>query len=289
MRTPMARIAAAALVCAGAAMLPLRLAAQAPPRLQGEIGFSLGAALSLAAAESLHRQSFAVGGLAGASAENTFSASPKTSVFIGGSFTRYFGTTLGVLAGFGYAKNGIAAETGLKTGGPIPAVSRALSLSPDPSEITAVPIYAGLAARWAGRRSTLVFSAGPALILHSILAETEAGLPAVPSGGGQAAVFLAKASVPDQTWIAFGLHAGLAADLPIDASTSLCFEARYFHSPGKSFAWTWMSGTLRGLDDAARTAAFDTAAAQAAAAATRPLAVDPSLIQISAGLRFRLR
>ncbi len=289
MRTLMARIAAAALVFAGAVALPLRLAAQAPTRPQGEIGFSLGVALSLSGAGSLHRQSFSSGPLAGASAENAFSASPKASVFIGGSFSRFFGTTLGVLAGFGYAKNGVAAETVLKAGGSFPAITRTLALSPNPSEITAVPVYAGLAARWAGSRSTLVFSAGPALYLHSILVETAAGLPAVPSGDGTAAVFLAHASVPDQTWIAFGFHAGLAAELAISASTALCFEARYFHSPGKSFAWAWAPGTLHGLDDAALTAAFDAAAAQAAAAATRPLAVDPSLVQVSAGLRFRLR
>jgi hypothetical protein len=289
MRTLMARVAAA-LVCTAAAALPLRLAAQAPPpRLRGELGFSLGAALSHSGAESLHRQSFSAGPLAGASLENAFSISPKASVFIGGSFSRFFGSTLGILAGFGYAKNGLAAETVHKAGGPFPAITRTLALSPNPSEITAVPIYAGLAARWTGRRSTLVFSAGPALYLHSILVETEAGLPAVPSGGGAAAVFLTHASVPDLTWIALGFQAGLAANLPISASTALCFEARYFHSPGKSFAWTWAPGTLPGLDDAARMADFDAAAAQAAAAATQPLVVNPSLIQISAGLRFRLR
>lgn len=291
MRSLIARIAVAAFACASVAALAPGLAAQAPlPRLQGEIGFSLGGALSLSAAESRHRQSWAAGQLAGISAENLLSAAPHPSVFVGGSFTRYLGPTLGILAGFGYAKNGVAAEAGFKADGAMPAASRTLSASPDLSEITAVPIYAGLAARWRGGRLTLVVSAGPALLLHSILVETEAGLPAVPAGGaGPPAAFIARVAVPDQTWIAIGFQAGFAADLPISPSTALCFEARYFRSPGKSFDWVWTAGTLHGLDDPARTAPFDAAAAQAAAAATRPLAVDPSLVQISAGLRFRLR
>jgi hypothetical protein len=283
---------AAVLAFAVLAGLPLRLTAQleAPPRLQGEIGLSLGGVFSFSAAESLHRQSWTAAPLAGMTAENTLAAAPAASIFFGGSFSRFFGCGIGILAGFGYAKNGVSAAASFKTGGTAAAISRKLAASSDPSEITSVPIFAGLAFRSAGSRSTLVFSAGPVLFLHSILVETEAGILAAASGGdGGTGAFRATVSVPDQTWIAAGLHAGLTADVPINAATALFFELRYFYSPGKSFDWTWASGALHGLDDSAVAASLDAAAAAAASAATGPLAVDPSILHFSAGLRIRLR
>lgn len=267
---------------------PLSLAAQAPPRPQGEIGLTLGAAFSFSGAESLHHQSWTAPPLAGMSAQNVLAAAPATSFFIGGSYARFFGRAIGIVAGFGYAKNGLAASAGFKTAGTTPSTARALTASPDPSEITAVPIYLGLAVRWTGRSSSLIFSAGPALILHSIVIETEAGMLAA-SAAGTAGAYRASVSIPDQTWIAAGLHAGLTSDLPIGPSTALFFEVRYFHSPAKSFDWTWKPGSMPGLDDSALSATLDAASAAAARTATRPLAVDPSLLHVSAGLRFRLR
>ncbi|MDD8027402.1 MAG: hypothetical protein PHI34_12925 [Acidobacteriota bacterium] len=292
MRPRNTRRPAAALALAVLAAFPLRLAAQleAPPRPQGEIGFSLGAVFSFSAAESLHRQSWTAAPLAGMTAENTLAAAPAASLFLGGSYTRFFGRGIGIQAGFGYAKNGVSASASFKAGGTATAFSRHLTASDDAGEITSVPLYAGLALRWAGSRSTLVFTAGPALYLHSILVETEAGILAALSGGGAGTgAFRAPVSVPDQTWIAAGLQAGLSADLPINAATALFFELRYFYSPAKSFAWTWESGTLHGLDDSSLAVSWDAAAAAAAGAATRPLEVDPSIFQFSAGLRFRLR
>ncbi len=269
---------------------PPHLAAQLepPPRLQGEIGLSLGAEFSLAAAEALHRQAWATPPLAGMAVENRLSASPSMSVFLGGSFSRFSARGLGWTAGFGYAKNSLPASSAFKTGGAAAVVYRTLSASPDRGEITSVPLYLGLALRSAGRRSTLAASIGPALYLHSILVETEAGILAAASGGA-AGAFRAAVSVPDQTWIAAGLQAGLALDIPLSAPAALFFEARYFYSPRKSFDWTWASGSLDGLDSSAAQAAFDAIAASAATAATAPLKVDPSLFHVSAGLRIRLR
>jgi len=283
-------MAAAALALLAAA--PPRLAAQLepPPRLQGEIGLSLGAALSFASAESLHRQAWTIPPLAGMAVENKLEASPASSFFIGGSFSRFSARGLGWTAGFGYAKNGLSASAAFKTGGAAAGVYKTLTASPDRSEITSVPLYIGLAFRSVGRRTTLAVSAGPSLYLHSILIETEAGILAAASGGSAGAgAFRAFVSVPDQTWITAGLHVGLSVDIPLSAPAALFFEARYFYSPGKSFDWTWASGSLSGLDSSAQQASFDAAAASAAAAASEPLKVDPSLVHVSAGLRIRLR
>jgi hypothetical protein len=164
--------------------------------------------------------------------------------------------------------------------------SRAIGGGDGRDEITAVPLYFNLAYGLdLGRGWTAVFSAGPALVLHSILAETDAGI-LLPAEGTTS--FRVPTGVADQVWIAPGADFGASLEFRAGAALDISLELRWFLSPRKSFAWTWTAGTAVGLDDPATRAVFDETAAGAADRATRPVSLSPSFVQVSAGIRFRL-
>ena len=260
--------------------------AQTPPRHSGEFVLSLGAGFSSAAGESLHRASWTTGPQAGMSVENVFTVLPSPALFVGGAYSRFFQGSLGLRAGFGYLKSPLNARTTFRWTAGSTFPWHRLSVIPDPGEITAVPFFVNIAARWDGRRSVLVLSAGPAVILHSIIVETAAGTLSAPSGWP--AAYRVSAAVKDQTWIALGANAGAEIDLRIGKSSFLSFDVRYFYTPRKQFAWIYRAGTAPGIDIPSASAPFDEAAARKAETATSPLPLDPSFFQASIGFKFRL-
>lgn len=276
-------IAAAALILAAGAPSSF---AQSSPRLSGEFVLSLGAGFSLSAGESLHRAGWTAGPLAGMSVENVFAVSPSPALFVSGAYSRFFGGRLGLRAGFGYLKSPLDAPTTFRwiAGTAFPSVR--LSVIPNPGEITAVPFFVNIAARWEGRRFSAVLSSGPAVILHSIIVEAAAGTLSAP--GGSPAAYRVSAAVEDQTWIALGANAGAEIDLRIGKASFLSFDVRYFYSPRKRFSWIFRPGTASGIDVPSASAPFDEAAAGSAETATSPLSLDPSFFQVSIGFKIRL-
>ncbi len=280
MRIPVFKMLSAAAILA----ISVPAAAQVPnPR--GEIALNLGAGFSMAQGGIIQRQAWAAGPLAGAAIENSLALANRPALFLGAWYTNFFSGALGIQAGFGYLKSPLEARADFSRGqAGVPM--RRLAADPDPSEATAVPFFAALAVGWRGKRTGLVFIAGPAVILHSLLAETRAGtlLP----GAAAPAAYSITASLPDQTWVAFGGVLGLALDLMIGPRTALTFDVRYVYSPAKKFAWAFSPETAAGLDDPAARADFDAAAAKAAAAAAPGMTIDPSFLQLSMGIKFRL-
>jgi hypothetical protein len=275
---PMALAAASVLALAAPA------AAQVP-RPRGEITLSLGAGFTRAEGETVQRQAWTAGPLAGTAVENGLALSNRPALFLGAWYTNFFAGAVGIQAGFGYLKSPLEARADFSPGrAGVP--SRRLAADPDPSEATAVPLFAALALGWRGRRADIVLVAGPAVILHSLLAETRAGTMLAP--GGTAAAYSVTASLPDQTWVAFGGVLGVSLDLAVGPGTAVAFDARYVLSPTRTFAWSFSPETAVGLDDPAARAAFDAAAASAAAAGASKVSLNPSFLQVSIGVKFRL-
>jgi hypothetical protein len=269
-----------------AAGLALALPAWAQiPRARGEIAVSLGVGFTRAEGLTVQRQSWTGGPLDGTSISNTLSVTGRPALVLGASYTNFFSGALGIQAGFSYLKSGLEAGSEFSRGlAGVPA--RRLAADPDPSEVTAVPLYAALALGWRGPRTGFVLTAGPALILHSLLAETRAGTVLANASGP--AAYSVNASLPDQTWVAFGGVLGAALDLAIDPGLALCFEARYVLSPARSAAWSFAEGTAEGLEDPAARAAFDAAAASLATAGAPRVSINPSFWQLSIGIKFKL-
>jgi len=255
------------------------------PRPRGEIALNLGVGFTMAQGAAIQRQAWTAGLLAGTAIENALALSKRPALFLGAWYTNFFSGALGIQAGFGYLKSPLEARADFSRGlAGVPTLR--LASSPDPSEVTAVPLFAALAAGWRGERTGIVLIAGPAVILHSLLAETRAGT-LLPGGAGPAA-YGVTASLPDQTWVAFGGILGAALDLTIGPRTALTFDARYVFSPAKKFAWSFSPETAVGLDDPAAQAAFDAAAADMAAAGTSRMTINPSFLQLSMGIKLRL-
>ncbi|MGD0781545.1 MAG: hypothetical protein ABSA30_01655 [Candidatus Aminicenantales bacterium] len=251
----------------------------------GEIALTLGAGFTMAQGGVLQRQAWTDGPLAGTAIENALAISHRSALFLGASYTNFFSGVLGVQAGFGYLNSPLETRADFSPGRPgVP--SRRLTADPDPSEVASVPLFVALALRWRGERAGIVLTAGPAVILHSLLAETRAGT-LLPVGAAPAA-YGVTASLPDQSWTAFGGILGAALDLKIGPRTTLTFDARYVLSPARKFAWSFSAGTAVGLDDPASRAAFDAAAASAAAAGAPAITINPSFFQLSMGIKLRL-
>ncbi len=272
------------LAAAAVLALPALSAAQvSSPR--GEIALNLGAGFTMAQGGTIQRQAWTTGPLAGAAVENALAISNRASLFLGAWYTNFFSGALGIQTGFGYLNSPLETRSDFSRGLP-GAPSRRLSADPDPSEVAAVPFFVALALGWRGKRTGIVLTAGPAVILHSLLAETRAGT-LLPAGAAPAA-YGVTASLPDQTWTAFGGILGAALDLKIGPRTALTFDARYVLSPARKFAWSFSAGTAVGLDDPASRAAFGAAAAAAAAAGAPTITINPSFFQLSMGIKFRL-
>jgi hypothetical protein len=223
--------------------------------------------------------------LAGTAVENSLAIANRPALFFGAWYTKFFAGALGIQAGFGYLKSPLETRADFSRGlAGVPA--RHLSADTDPSEAAAVPLFAALALGWRGQRTGLVLLAGPAVILHSILAETRAGTMLAPNG--IAAAYGVTATLPDQTWVAFGGVLGAALDLTLGPATAVTFDARYILSPARTFAWSFSAETAVGLDDPAARAAFDAASASAATAGAPRISINPSFLQISIGLKLRL-
>jgi hypothetical protein len=270
--------------------LAIALALAAPgfaqaPRLRGEFELNIGAGFSMAQGSIAQRQNWASGVLAGASIENTVSVTNRSALFLGGCYTNFFTDHLGIQVGFGYLKSPLEAQTDFRRAASgVP--SRRLAANPDRSELAAVPFYAALAMGWRGKRTGIILTAGPAVILHSLLIEAQMGT--LFSEGGAPAAYRVSAAVPDQTWAAFGGLLGATLDFKIGEKTALAFDARYVLSPVKKFAWSWTAETAIGLDDSAARAAFDASAAGAAAAGAPRVSLNSSFLQVSLGIKFRL-
>ena len=272
------------LVAAAFLALSAPAAAQGPgPR--GEIALTLGAGFTMAQGGIVQRQAWNAGPLVGETIENTLTVTNRPALFLGAWYTNFFTKVLGIQAGFGYLNSPLETQTDFSRGLP-GASARRLSASPGPSEIAAVPFFAALALRWRGERTGIVFIAGPAVILHSLVAETRAGT--LLAGGAGPAAYSVTASLPDQTWTAFGGILGAALDLMIGPRTALTFDARYVYSPAKKFVWSFSAQTAAGLDNPGSHAAFDAAAASAAAAGAPKMAINPSFLQLSMGIKLRL-
>jgi hypothetical protein len=258
-------------------------AAALVPRSSGEIALNLGAGFSMARGGTVQRQAWTAGPLAGSAIENALTVSSRPALFLGGWYTKFFTDVLGIQAGFGYLKSPL--ETRADFSRNLAGVpSRRLTADPDPSEIAAVPFFAALALGWRGERTGITFIVGPAVILHSLVAETRAGT-LLPASAAPAA-YSVTASLPDQSWTAFGGILGAALDLNIGPRTALTFDARYIFAPAKKFTWSFAAGTAVGLDDPAARAAFDAAAA--AAAGAPKVSINPSFLQLSMGIKLRL-
>jgi hypothetical protein len=271
---------------AAAAVLALAAPAAAQvPRPRGEITLSLGAGFTRAEGGSVQRQAWTAGPLAGTAVENGLALSNRPALFLGAWYTNFFAGAVGIQAGFGYLKSPLEARADFSRGQAGVPIRR-LAADPDPSEATAVPLFAALALGWRGTRTGIVLVAGPAVILHSLLAETRAGTMLAP--GGTAAAYGVTASLPDQTWVAFGGMLGASLDLAVGQGTAVTFDARYVLSPVRTLAWSFSPETAVGLDDPAARAAFDAAAASAAAAGASKVSLNPSFLQISIGVKFRL-
>ena len=255
------------------------------PRLRGELELNIGAGFSMAQGSIVQRQSWSSGVLAGASIENAVSVANRPALFLGGCYTNFFTKHLGIQVGFGYLKSPLEAQTDFRRG-PSGVPSRRLAANPDQSEFASVPFYAALAMGWRGKRSGFIVTAGPAVVLHSLLVEAQTGT--LFFEGGAPAAYGVSAAVPDQTWAAFGGLLGAALDFKIGEKTALTFVARYVLSPLKKFAWSWTAQTAIGLDDSAARAAFDASAAGAAAAGAPPVSLNPSFLQVSLGIKFLL-
>lgn len=273
------------IIAALAAWTALPLPAQAPA-LKGELALGLGAGFTRAEGNSVQRAAWAAGPLAGWTAENAFSLSRRAAVFLGGSYTRFFSPRWGIQAGFGYLKSPFDTGTTFRRGGPAAAPLVRLSETPNPSEMAAVPFYAAGAVRWEDSRFGVVLTAGPAIILHSILAKTEAGI--LSADGGFPAAYRVPVEIADQTWVALGAVFGAAADIHTGAKTAVTLDVRYILSPSRSFPWSWSPGQAAGIDAPASRVPFTADAARAAAASTSSLRLNPSFLQISCALKFRL-
>jgi len=261
------------------------LPAQAPS-LKGEFSLGLGVGFSRAEGNAVQRSAWPTGPLAGSTAENAFSLSSRAAVFFGGSYTRFFGPRLGIQAGFGYLKSRLETGTSFRRGGPAAAPLVRLSETPDPSEITAVPFYAAGAVRWENSSLGVVLTAGPAVILHSIVAKTEAGI--LSADNGFPAAYRVPVEIADQTWIALGAVFGAAVDLRTSAKTAVTFDVRYVLSPSRSFPWSWSPGQASEIDVPSSGVPLTADVAAAAAASTPRLRLSPSFLQISCALKFRL-
>lgn len=275
------------LLALGSALLLMLGFARAQERgVRRSIGLTAGWGLSMAQGSARHAESWSAGLLAGTAVENTLSLESRGAVFMGGTFTRLGRAGLGWQAGFGYLKSALDAADVFTRSGPSGQSSRTIGEGAGRAEITAVPLYFNLAFGWdLGGGWAAVFSAGPALVLHSVLAEPGAGI-LLPAEGTSA--FRVQAGVADQIWIAPGADFGAALELRAGPSLDVSLELRWFLSPAKSFSWTWTAGTAVGLDDPAARAVFEEAAALAAERNSRPVSLSPSFVQVSAGIRFRL-
>jgi hypothetical protein len=281
---PMKRLAR--LILAAAAVMALAGAAAAQtPRPRGEITLSLGAGFTRAEGGTVERQTWTTGPLAGRTVENSLALTRRPALFLGAWYTNFFAGAIGIQAGFGYLKSPLETRADFSRG-LAGAPSQRLAADPDPSEAAAVPLFAALALGWRGPRSGIVLIAGPAVILHSLLAETRAGTMLAP--GGSPAAFSVTASLPDQSWVAFGGIVGGALELSIGPATTLAFDARYVFSPARSFAWSFSAETAVGLDDSAARAAVDAIAPAAAAAGAPRISVNLSFLQLSMGITFKL-
>ncbi len=285
MKTPICRTALAAVLL----LLGMKGSFSAEKKLlaSGEFGLTLGAGFSSARGSSVQRSAWTSGTLAGAFLENAFSVESRAALAIGGFYIYPLGRRLGLEAGFGYLKSPLSARTAFTRNGVPSAGTRTLSVNPNPSEVTSVPFYVNLAARWNGPKTAFTLSAGPVLLLHSILVEAAAGI--LSADGGIPAAFRVPAGIADQTWVALGANAGARFDVRVGRLFALTVDLRYFLSPVREFGWTWTAGTAAGIDAPASRAPFDEASAAAAARATPPLSLNPSFFQVSAGLKLILK
>ena len=221
-------------------------------------------------------------------AKNTIRTSSAASTLAGASAAFFLSGRGAVQIGFGYAKAGLSCDGTAQFAVSGSTTAEFTGTAAGEGELTTVPVYLcfynRLEFRVGEKTLQLNLSLGPTLAFNSVLASSRAGAVAVRDG--EADGFLVPVQVEDTTWVSIGATAGLGLDVPLTKKLALTVQARYFYAERKSFSWKWTPGVYDGLRGRLADCAFDERDARLAAGDTTLFSVNPSLLQIAAGIKL---
>jgi len=262
----------------------------APPKLWERVEIALfgGLGLPIAKWTTFHdAESVSASGLS-VTAENRIQTSSSPDVFAGAAATFFLPSGLGIQAGFGYLKAGLESTGRFKwnSSGDVPA--SAVVDGGDGGELTAVPFFIcffnEIKFPFAKKTLRAHLAAGPVLSFNSVLTASQAGAGVIQDE--KADGILVPVRVEDTTWISLGATAGVGLDIHLSPSLALAVEGRYYYAPRENLSWTWTPGVYDGLFGRITACDFSGEAAAQNERKTTPLTVDPSFIQIAAGIKL---
>lgn len=220
--------------------------------------------------------------------KNTIHTSSAAAAFAGASAAFFLPGRAAIQAGFGYMKAGLSSDGTARFSVFGSTSAEFTGTAAGEGELTAVPVYVcyynRLDFRVGEKTLQLNLSLGPTLSFNSVLTSSRAGAVAVRDG--EADGFLVPIQVEDTTWVSLGATAGLGLDVPLTRKLALTVQARYFYAERKSFSWKWTPGVYDGLRGRLTGCAFDERAARLAEGDTTLFSVNPSFLQIAAGIKL---
>jgi opacity protein-like surface antigen len=97
------------------------------------------------------------------------------------------------------------------------------------------------------------------------------------------------AEIPKTSWTAIGFNGGAGITFNFSPSLALLLDARYFFCPKKELDWTLVTGTYNGIFYTTITGqSFSASDASSALANMTTFQVNPSFIQITAGIKISI-
>jgi opacity protein-like surface antigen len=227
---------------------------------------------------------------------SNLSATSSGGIGLGGSLSFYLHPNLGLGFNFGYFRASIDAVTDSEMWWAWTYSTEPLYASDfiDPITMTGVdnyfqtiPLSLNFIARFGSERMQGYFSAGPTLFLNKILLQSEI---AFPSSSGYA-VDVARVPLElNQNWTSIGFDVGAGLTYWASSSFGIVLDARYYLSGKKQLDWIITDGDYPGLFDIFLIH-FDSNNADylyEEGMITSPSEINPSFLQISAGVKIRL-
>jgi opacity protein-like surface antigen len=217
----------------------------------------------------------------------------KNTFSFGANFSYFFTPSVGVQIGGGYfaPKADIAAEYLFDWSSSFFGDSDTVSGTwgtTDGAQLTSIPIYLNLVARYRGSSFSVYGTAGPTLFINKFTADSYS----IFGAEYFFALFLDYFQIPlmiSESWTAFGFNVGAGFQYDFSPSVGFLVEGRYFFAPKKDFLWTWETGTYSGVPYSYAGGYFNNwifTDFSDFMDLTSPLTVNPSFFTIMGGFTF---
>lgn len=270
-----------------------------------EYGIFLGPAFARTGSASVYRDAWAEELLKSVEEETVLSTKRAAAPAFRLSAAYFFRPRLGVEAGLSFSSASVSVKSvfamsyAWKSG----AQGSAGGEWPGAGRFTSLPFFLNAVWRHLGKRWGVSLSAGPAFFFNSVKVSSKAGvgrsevttiLVYTPPVWTQTTVQHLDAvptdvEIPKTRWTAAGFNAGLGGQYALGPRLAAAVDLRFFFARARDISWTVIPGTYSGLLEAESRWTISEDLARHVEGRTTAFHLNPSFVQVSAGLKIALR